>query len=350
MPRASSFTAPSRGVRREVLKATVNMGNAKKAVLPELTTKTRFTALLSQSVMLGAFIGLATGLLFIICLMVFGWVRSLELSFRWLTLFNLVVFAYMLVVTALLGAISGIFVAAVFWILVRLRLRKEFAGVVASLVVGWPLNAMVFLVVIASVAMDGGLSSLEMAALLVLALISPIAMAAVHGWLLARWAYRQESRELRVRFLLMTLGGIVAFFLVVSIALGTVARLEERRYIRTWREEAAISPEVARDVCAKLALSPKDSRCREGADVRAHDFFPEIRGLADKGMTYEQIEETFGAYKVSCGATLHKEPGDEGYFVCLYDLKGNEKYWFTFEFTTGGSMTRVSTSSAPPPP
>jgi len=47
---------------------------------------------------------------------------------------------------------------------------------------------------------------------------------------------------------------------------------------------------------------------------------------------------------------MHKTPGDEGYFVCLYDLKGNKKYWFTFAFTTSGRMMRVSTSSAPPPP
>ena len=160
----------------------MNTDNAEKAVLPEPTTKTRFTALLSQSVMLGAFTGLATTLLFLVSLMAFGWVRSLEVpSFRWLTFFSLIAFALIFVVAALLDAISGIFVAGGFWILVRLRLRKEVAGVVAGLVVGWPLCAMSFLVVIASVAMDGGLSSLEMAALLVLALISPIAMAAVHG-------------------------------------------------------------------------------------------------------------------------------------------------------------------------
>lgn len=320
---------------------------------PKTTT---FVGLLLRSVVLGMLIAVATSVLYSLCLSIFGLLHYLEMptlgTFRGFTFLDLVGVVVLGVIVALLGAVSGVFVAALFWIFLRLRLLKGLAGAAAGLVVGLPVSIMFFRLSIGlgQVSAYYDPSPVEEAAELAFALILPIVMGTAHGWLLARWTYGQDTREQRVRFSLITLGIIAAFFLVVSIALGTAAGLDERQRVQTLREEAAITPEVAQDVCAKLALSPQDSRCREGATVWAHDFFPEIRGLADKEMTYEQIEALFGAYKRSCGVTMHKTPGDEGYFVCLYDLKGNKKYWFTFAFTTSGRMMRVSTSSAPPPP
>jgi hypothetical protein len=320
----------------------VNVSNESQ-IQPDEDDTPKARGLLWRSALLGLLSGSTGGVIYWVCLLVVG-----MLDYRWGAEFHaLDYFALLLIwcfVTTGPGAVGGVAIAVLYRAFARQRGHEELRGAICGALVGFASGVAPFPIMWRFYIQVGDEPrTLAWLVVLVVGLGIPISAGLVHGRLLARWSRGGGWRWDRLGWALIVAGSLGAFFVLFSLTLGVAGGLSRR-------QAAILSAPVTEDMCRKLALPERDPRCNQGARVHAHDFFPEIRGLVDKGMTYEQIERMFGAYKVSCGATLHKAPGDEGYFVCLYDLKGNERYWFTFEFTTGGALTSASTSSAPPPP
>lgn len=88
---------------------------------------------------------------------------------------------------------------------------------------------------------------------------------------------------------------------------------------------------VVEDICQKLDIQAFSANCQPNAVVYAPDFFDEIktyfRNLPDQEKTYAIVQDTLGDYLVFCGM-----PDPEGRYTCRYDLRGDNRYPFFFDF------------------
>jgi hypothetical protein len=310
----------------------------------------RVRDLVWRSVILGPLIAWASGILCLVCSEIFSLLQYPWKIQSWGTgWFGLLLILSL--VSAALGAVGGAFIVLLFRLLRRFPARKELSGAASGALVGLLAGLLLLLVVLAFSGEAGAEAEPTLwVATAAWCLGIPTSMGLAHGWLLARWSGGERARGEQLAWSVFIPGAIGVFFVLFSLVVGASEGLLQLQQLRARRQAAALSPEAAADICRKLAISGLDPRCQQGAKVRASEFFSEIRTLPDKGVTYEQVEDMFGVYKVSCGITLHKTPGDEGYFLCRYDLNGSGEYWFVFEFTAGGTLRRVSTSSTRPPP
>lgn len=88
---------------------------------------------------------------------------------------------------------------------------------------------------------------------------------------------------------------------------------------------------VVEDICQKLGIQTSSANCQPNAVVYAPDFFDEIkayfRGLPDQEKTYATVQSKLGNYLIFCG-----KPDPEGRYTCRYDIRGDNRYPFFFDF------------------
>jgi hypothetical protein len=127
---------------------------------------------------------------------------------------------------------------------------------------------------------------------------------------------------------IIILGLIVNYVIPIVLRIYTDLSNYSRRVEQSYDYTKITTPlprNIVEDICIKFEIELDDPRCLEDSVVYGPDFFADIKDYFDELpselATFEAVEDKLGKYFVRCS-----EPDNEGYYRCIYDIRGDGKY------------------------
>lgn len=152
----------------------------------------------------------------------------------------------------------------------------------------------------------------------------------------------RASTNLPLQLITICLLLIVLFFacrLAVSIVRIGYFSLTEESITRS--KATPLSYAVINDICAKFALDQNDRRCQHSEDIYTPEFIDVIsKAFSSPGVTFDEVEEKLGVYRIECSPSFVTSDKKE-YFICEYDLSGDEIYKISIFFYSDGKLMRI---------
>jgi hypothetical protein len=120
-------------------------------------------------------------------------------------------------------------------------------------------------------------------------------------------------------------------------------QLHRYMYQDDWKAKTTSLPkETVNTLCTNFELEKDHLLCNDKKDVYGPDFIDIIRDTfrpyeayqisSNEAATYDEVEEKIGVFKYECEPVVTQ--GDEfTYFICHYDLRGDEEFPIGIIFT-----------------